>query len=1355
MPPRKGIVKSGNAGNSSKSSGKESNTTLDGDKPLFPPGSKFPASLLHERCQKLGWDKPIIDTASSRLLKHANGYSFIITLSRMNKKTSEKEFVRLEPHPPYFCPSALEARHWGATYALYRFSNSLQLNRVLPRGPADYWNNLAAEHKEAPEHLKWMYDPDPFAARKKVDERQALATERRARSAANTDPAGNTRQTASSSSSEFSRAPEVRMAVALRDQVEEAVKQGLALYSEVEGLEPPIIQDDVAQNVTQQLVHLGFKSVQARNAVEFLSKPSPTAEKLLHTLSPLDASIEYLVLHLPEDALPERFMPSINSSNPFVTGVHSGTDNLKARWTAERAVKEAGWPIHLVRDLTADARFLDDWDLLLVALGKRLVGDTNSIPMISSLQNEQSFQIDVQEVEAFGGHFEEPHHLVMPMFTAPVTLHVMISLQGRYPCPAYAPMYITGPSIPAYVRLHLLSQLLIAVQDPNFQQDGEAGFCTAAMRCLEEAWALVEDSGPPDMSEVLKYTMPSRPLEATVVPMVATLQPLEKPKQRTRRRDTRSNEEIKADFAKIRKSEKYQQILSGRQKLPSFGVEAEFLNLLEAHRVVVVVGETGCGKTTQLPQFILDSLIESNRGSGSSILVTQPRRLAAIGVASRVSAERLDDGSVGYAIRGESKQSEKTKLLFCTTGVVLRRLSSGDSLEEVTHIIVDEVHERSIDGDFLLLELKELLKRHSKLKIVLMSATINHKVFTRYFGDAPLLTIPGYTYPVTNRYLEDFLPDLDYRPSQKSSKSDKAQKGQEEALRSQGLDENTVSAIQAITCSDRIDYQLIAALVNHIVTTADRTEKTAILVFLPGIQEIRQCMDALLGARSDIDILPLHANLSSEEQMRVFAKSSRWRVIASTNIAETSVTIDVTYVIDAGKVKEVHYDPDANVSKLSEVWVSRAAARQRRGRAGRIQPGTCYMLYTRKQEESMANFAVPEILRVPLDSVCLAVKTIHQDQDVKNYLTRAIDPPEISAIETAWSILEELGAVNQEGKLTSLGRHISMLPVDLRLAKMLVLGTLFRCLGPVLTIAACLSSKPLFVSPVEKREEASKARARFVRGNSDLLTDMYAYDECQRLRPGAQLGNIRQFCEQASTNQRTNKVLCIDIEQNFISQSSLRNISTLRRDYLGPLADMGFIPLDSTPSSPELNVNSSNENLLKAIVLGGLWPRVTQVHLPKSAIKFDKVQGGSVQRENTAKEYKLFDLRDGRVFLHPSSVLFGHASWKSPFAVYFNKVMTTKLFIRDATEIPVWSMLLFGGPITINHVAGGLTVGARSGKLKLKAWPRIGILANHIRNLLEAQLQRCIEEGSMLNGSEDGPVITAILALLAYDGMTG
>ncbi|KZT69049.1 P-loop containing nucleoside triphosphate hydrolase protein [Daedalea quercina L-15889] len=1350
MPPkpRKGIVKSGNAGNSFKTSKTPvvQPTQNAEEKPLFPPGSKYPLSLLNERCQKQGWDKPVVDTDRNDAMyramqrKQADGYSFAVTLSRMDKKTSQKESIRLEPHPPYVLPSALEARHWGATYALYRFCNGIQLNRVLPSGPRDYWNTLAAEHKNAPEHQKWMYDADPFAARKAVGERQAKAAQKREATSFEGDASGG--RSVKHVSREFENAPEAKMAGSLRDVVEDSIKKAITFYPESEDIVPAVILAEDAQPLLQQLTALGFNPTQTRDAIATLSQVSPITSALLHSNPPLQACIEYLILQVPECDLPKRFLPTLNSSNPFVTAAHAGSDSLKTRWVEEKAIKECGWPAHVVKECMSDEALASNWELLLSALNRRLLGDDwQNLPQEqSSAQYYES--IDEDELEMFSARIEN-NQLAIPLPVAPFKLVIIMSPDGKLRRDYPPAMYIVSSSLPAYIRLHLISKLLVALKAGSLPEEGES-LVMGAVRLLEEEWVSVEDIGSPDMATVLRNLTPEE-YQTIVTHGAETDSPTTTTrrggrKRATRKRDDRSDARVREDFVAIMRNDKYSQILTGRQKLPAFPARDTFLSMLERNRCIVVVGETGCGKTTQLPQFVLDSLILADQGSRASIIVTQPRRLSAIGVAARVSAERLDDGSVGYAIRGESKQDHKTKLLFCTTGVVLRRIGSGDKLDDVTHIIVDEVHERSVDGDFLLLELRELLRMHPKLKVVLMSATINHEIFMKYFDNAPLLTIAGFTHPVEDKYIEDFMPQLRYRPVT-LTRTKKGKEAEEEGrklhadLIARGVDDECVKAIQDISRSDRIDFDLIYALVAHIVSTSEK--KRAILIFLPGVQEIRQCIEKLHHIPGT-QVLPLHANLSNDEQRRVFAPVTGWKVVAATNVAETSITIDdVVYVVDCGKVKETRYDSQRGLTSLEEQWVTRAAARQRRGRAGRTQPGVCYKLYTRLQEQKMAAFPVPEIQRVSLDSIALTVKVVHRD--VKNFLSQAIDPPELTAMDAALSTLEDLGAIGADGQLTPLGRHMAMLPVDLRLGKLMILGTIFQCLDPTLTIAAMLSSKPLFVSPVDKRDEANQARARFTTGNSDLLTDMHAYGECRRLRDeGRSQSGIRVFCE-----------------ENFISPSTTRDITSLRQDFFSSLVELGFVSHTATISDPSLNTNSKHQNLLKAVILGALWPQVARAVLPSSAVKFDRVQAGTVQRENTAREFRLYDMKGGeRVFVHPSSVLFSEAAWRAPFATYFQKQATSKVFLRDVTEVPIYALLLFGGPVTVNHIAGGLTIGTRDAFIKIKAWPRIGVLVNQLRRLLDVQLKRCIDEGTMLDVGLGNPVIRAMLALLENDGLS-
>ncbi|KAI0041900.1 P-loop containing nucleoside triphosphate hydrolase protein [Auriscalpium vulgare] len=1331
MPPRKGIVKSGNAGNSAKPSAAlaPASTAPDaGPKPLFPPGSKYPLSLLQERCQKNGWEKPIVDTR-----RHGDGFSFVVTLSRLvhNKQTGqERQSVRLEPHPPYSSPTAIEARHWGATYALYRFCNGIQLNRVLPQGPREYWNELAVEHKAAPTHQAWMYEADPFAARKGVDDRQDKVVKKKAevleaKSSGQSSPASN----------EFSSAPEVKMATDLRDLVESAIKKTMAAYPETEEDAALTLSEDSIPSIRQQLENLGFKPAQVRSAITFLSRPSALTSNLLRSASPLDACIEYLILHIPEVDLPQRFLPANNTSNPFVTSIHSGEDSLEKRWIEERAIKLAGFPAHVVRECTAKTELLEDWSLLVAALNRRLIGaDWQSVSK-QPLDDEPDEKIGEEDITSMGASYLDERTLQMPLFSAPIQLNFVIPPDYLYNSSTRPPpMYVTSPSVPAYVRLHLLARLLEAFEQGEIAESGN-GICLGAMTVLEEQWSIVEDEGPPDMFTALKHLMPAKPAvdDPHTVSETMDIKMGRKKRFGPRRRDPRSNAQIKGDFEALQKNSKWDEMQSVRQRLPAFKSHGEFLSMLDKSRVVIVVGETGSGKTTQLPQFILDSLITRGQGSTANILITQPRRISAISVSARVHAERMNDGSVGYSIRGESKQTDKTKLLFCTTGVLLRRLSTGDQFSDVSHVVVDEVHERSVDGDFLLLELKELLLVNPLLKVVLMSATINHETFVQYFNGAPLLTIPGFTHPVTDKYLEEVMPHLDYRPA--VGKIGKRRDDDDEDYA--GLDHRTTSAVQAVIRSDRVDFSLVAAVVNHIISTADK--KGGILVFLPGVQEIRQCIDLLRSSpkAGQAAIFPLHANLSSDEQRAVFASTPKWKIVVATNVAETSITIDdIVYVVDAGKVKETQYDTDSGLTKLVEQWVTRAAARQRRGRAGRTQPGICYKLYTRAQERKWPAFPKPEILRVPLESICLTVKSAKEHDDVKKFLSRAIDPPAVAAMDKALEILEELGAIDAEGNLTALGRHMALLPVDLRLGKMLILATIFRCLDPILTIAACLSSKPVFLNPIDKRDEANKARANFLVDKSDILTDAHAYDECARLHAdGKNPGFIRNYCE-----------------ENFISASTIRDITTLRGDLHAALTGAALLP-PAPPSAPALNTHSGSTPLLKALLLAALYPRVARIALPRGALKFEQLAGGTVQREATAKEWRAADMRGARVWIHPASALFAERAWRSGVVVSFARVETGRVFLRDVTEVPLYALLLFGGNIHVNHIAGGLTIGGREGFLRLKAWPRIGILVQQLRRLLDSELMRSVEAGHALDVGKENAVVSAMLALLTSDGM--
>jgi ATP-dependent RNA helicase DHX57 len=566
---------------------------------------------------------------------------------------------------------------------------------------------------------------------------------------------------------------------------------------------------------------------------------------------------------------------------------------------------------------------------------------------------------------------------------------------------------------------------------------------------------------------------------------------------------------------------------------------------------------TGCGKSTQVPQYILDDWLGASKKSGRemehcNIICTQPRRISAIGVAERVAQERNEKAgnTVGYSIRLETKSSSATRLLFCTTGILLRRLESDPNLALATHIVVDEVHERSEDSDFLLMILRGVLRKRPDLKVLLMSATLNANLFSDYFGDIPVIEIPGRTFPVEQIFLEAVIDMTGYTIEESSpyakrtprtskpgmsykaggnmrdvwvedfelERESAAQcKPPKEGQRDEQLNPAQVSMRYSycndFVCrqlaamdSDRIDYDLIESTLVFIADGDHDFPRTgSILVFLPGMQEIMNLNDQivnhpLLGARAGkFKIVPLHSSLSSEDQAAVFSRPKHGvrKIVISTNLAETSITIDdCVFVVDAGRMKEKRFDPSKNMESLDTVWISQANGLQRKGRAGRVMPGFCFHLYTSfRFEKHLRRDPVPEILRVPLEQMVLRIKVLplFKNKTVESVLRDMIEPPLEEGMQSAIVRLKGVGALDTDCDLTPLGFHLASLPVDVRIGKLLLFGAVFCCLDSALTIAAALSYRSPFLSPFGKREEAQRKKLSFAMRNSDHLATLRAY----------------------------------------------------------------------------------------------------------------------------------------------------------------------------------------------------------------------------------------------------------------------
>ncbi|EFX03995.1 ATP dependent RNA helicase [Grosmannia clavigera kw1407] len=616
---------------------------------------------------------------------------------------------------------------------------------------------------------------------------------------------------------------------------------------------------------------------------------------------------------------------------------------------------------------------------------------------------------------------------------------------------------------------------------------------------------------------------------------------------------------------------RYQAMLQSRMQLPMWAFRQQVLDTVDREQVVIVCGETGCGKSTQVPSFLLEHQL--SQGKPCKVYCTEPRRISAISLARRVSEElgegRNDVGTlrslVGFSIRLEANTSKETRLVYATTGIVMRMLEGSNELREITHLVLDEVHERSIDSDFLLIVLKKLLVRRQDLKVVLMSATVDADRFSQYLGGAPVLNVPGRTFPVQVRYLEDAVEltgysvdgrsqervvdlddDLVADETETSSKPEllKTLKGYSNRTR------NTLSQMDEY----QIPFELVVQLIGRVATDPEYERYSrAILVFLPGIAEIRALNDLLVGDRAFAAgwlIYPLHSTIATEEQEAAFLvpPAGFRKIVLATNIAETGITIpDVTCVVDTGKHREMRYDERRQLSRLIDTFISRANAKQRRGRAGRVQEGLCFHLFTRyRHDQVLSDQQTPEMLRLSLQDLAIRVKMCRIGA-IEETLGQALDPPSAKNMRRAIDALVDVRALTAGEELTPLGMQLARLPLDVFLGKLVLMGTVFRCLDMAITVAAVLSSKSPFVAPFGQRAQADAVRLGFRRGDSDLLTIYNAYLAWKRVcqsAAGAASGQEFQFCR-----------------KNFLSPQTLANIEDLKGQLLVSLVDSGFLPL--------------------------------------------------------------------------------------------------------------------------------------------------------------------------------------------------
>ncbi|KAA8897761.1 P-loop containing nucleoside triphosphate hydrolase protein [Sphaerosporella brunnea] len=1294
---------------------------------------KLPQTLFYEHCVRQGWEKPQYDNPK----REKSGFVTAVHIGLKNTRTSEIQRITFRPPaelPWVPQPTPLESRHLCATYALHRVCSMKNIHHMLPPTHKQFWSALEEIRQEEQKAGKaWRYEADPFAVKREHDAARAKAEKQKA--AAGKDPKKAANLLLGGKSKGWQSVPVVDMSCDRRRETEDLIRRYHVWNPH--GVE---MKKEVKETIIQELTDLGFKKLHIEEACDWVKDR--------------EEALEWLLIHVPEDDVPQRFLPENYAAGiTMSTGESLGTDY------AARRLAAAGYSLDLCYE--ALHRNSLNEDRAAEALMQMLVHGNQTSPegpieeYMIDLTDPDDANIWNEELQSLDAIYGPERFTVVSPQVCRVLLELQqsegenlpkIILEVRKPT-AYPGSLIYPEVIPtlaivtegdgrlaAYVRLSIIKQVAEYAETLK----GEQMIFTIVDWLENEIIRIIESPGR--LRDV-----------ATAVTGSDERNDRPSAENRKRRRNRAKKGPIdwtpgtKASIDVLRNTEERLQspqqkkMLQARQSLPAWQRREDIVNAVNSAQVVIISGETGSGKSTQSVQFILDNMIQRKLGSVANIVCTQPRRISALGLADRVSDERCQTvgQEVGYAIRGESRQTHGvTKVTFVTTGVLLRRLQTGDTLEDVSHIVIDEVHERSLDTDFLLILVKRIIARRKDLKIVLMSATLDAAVFSEYFGGDTIVkrvNIEGRTFPVTDHYLDAVIAKTEFTGRGVGAGGRRYENAVEE-----GIDPAVGHIIRGL--GDRINYNLIAATVMYIDRRLGDADG-AILIFLPGTMEISRCIDAiktLPNGSNRYHALPLHAALTPAEQRRVFPAPplGRRKVIAATNVAETSITIeDVVCVIDTGRVKETSFDPADNVVKLQEVWASRAAAKQRRGRAGRVRAGECYKLYTKDTEErKMPERPEPELKRVPLEKTCLGVKAMGI-KDVRAFLAAALSPPNTMAVENALMVLEKMGAVIDD-ELSALGRHMALIPADLRCSKLMVYGVLFGCLDPAITIASILTARSPFVSQMDKREESKSVRTRFANQQGDLLADCRAWEQWSEMRKSHSYKEVRTWCD-----------------ENFLSHQTLLDIASNRSQYLDALRETGFLLISrGVMLPPDLNRNSENNVLIRALIAGAFTPQIARIQMPQQ--KFASSSSGALAVDPEAKTIKYFTNDNGRVFAHPSSTVSEAQSFpnNAGFLTFFGRMATSKVFLRDCTPVGAYALLLLGGKVEVDTLGRGITV---DGWIRLRGWGRIGILVQRLRAMLDGVLGDMIDNPDLAAGAsgEKEEVVNCVVGLIEGEGI--
>ncbi|KAI8787906.1 ATP-dependent RNA helicase TDRD9 [Biomphalaria glabrata] len=618
--------------------------------------------------------------------------------------------------------------------------------------------------------------------------------------------------------------------------------------------------------------------------------------------------------------------------------------------------------------------------------------------------------------------------------------------------------------------------------------------------------------------------------------------------------------------------------------LPVLNAREEIVNVIEAHQVTIIQGPTGSGKTTQVPQFIFDHYASESKYC--NIVITQPRKIAAVSIAQRVCAERgWPIGSLcGYQIGLDRKSTEDTRILYCTTGVLKEKLILKKNMHDYTHVILDEVHERDIETDFLLLIVKKLLRTNSShVKIILMSATFDTDIFADYFAlpvgnhleKAPVVNVDSGRHTVSEFYADDLTSRLGPLPP-----IDEAQPGIHSAM-----------------------YDMAIELVKHFDLIEEKEQgkdqstgfapvRGTVLMFLPGYYEITNMLEKVRPLEETYFVIPipLHSSITLDEQNKAFMKPAKGfrKIIISTNIAESSITVpDIKYVIDFCLTKTLCCHPESNYPQLHLEWASKANAKQRKGRAGRVSHGRVYYMVPRWFfDRVLPEYGIPEMKRSPLESLVLKSKIFNMGEP-KAVLALALSPPNLSDIERTILNLKEVGALcsfvgetcnPHDGDLTFIGRVLAELPVDIRIGKLLVLGHVFGVLEECLIIGAALTVKSIFANPLQSRLEAYKAKLSWSdNSHSDCLAIINAYKVWEnRVK-------MKEFSRTGMTEKQWGR-------KNFIQIQAIKEVHKLVQELEQRLKKFNIVKPTQPPPFKGSHTSAVERLILKLVLCGAFYP---------------------------------------------------------------------------------------------------------------------------------------------------------------------